>query len=52
MGSNRVVGDFTFVAELFFRQQMKVEVFYQDTNNVQQNMVTFRCEERVALAVL
>jgi hypothetical protein len=46
-----LVGDFASGADLYFRQEMNVQVFYQDSVNAQQNMVTIRCEERIALAL-
>jgi HK97 family phage major capsid protein len=48
---NYLVGDFANGSGLWFRQMMNVQVFYQDAYNVQMNMVTIRCEERVAMPV-
>jgi HK97 family phage major capsid protein len=44
-----LVGDFANGVALWIRQMMNIQIFYQDSTNVQQNMVTIRCEERVAL---
>jgi HK97 family phage major capsid protein len=43
------VGDFANGVALWMRQMMNIQIFYQDSINVQQNMVTIRAEERVAL---
>ncbi len=44
-----LVGDFVNGVALWVRQMMNIQIFYQDSINVQQNMITVRCEERVAL---
>lgn len=48
---NYLVGDFTFGMGLWFRQVPAIQIFYQDSINVQQNMVTIRIEERIAMTV-
>lgn len=45
-----LAGAFELGAQVFDRQDATVEVFEQDVDNVQKNMVTIRAEERLALA--
>lgn len=45
-----LVGDFEIGAQLFQRQGLTIEMFDQDRDNVQRNLVTIRMEERHALA--
>jgi HK97 family phage major capsid protein len=47
-----LAGAFKQGAILFDRQEVIVEMFEQDTDNVQKNMLTIRAEERLALAVI
>ena len=49
--TNYLVGDFTHGAALYYRSQPIIQAFYQDGNNVQNNMVTVRIEERVCMPV-
>ena len=46
-----VVADFRNAGMIFDRQQAVVEMFEQDHQNVTENLVTIRAEERVALAI-
>jgi HK97 family phage major capsid protein len=46
-----LVGDFLAGAMLLFREPPRVEFFYEDGNNVRENKVTVRVEERVAFPV-
>ena len=46
-----LVGAFDMAAVLWDRQQAMVEMFEQDEDNVQKNLVTVRAEERVGLSV-
>jgi len=46
-----VVGDFQEGAQLLIQEGMRLEIFEQDDKNVQQNKVTVRIEETVALPV-
>ncbi len=46
-----LVGDWRMGANLIFREPAKVQFFYEDGTNVQQNKVTVRVEERIALPV-
>jgi len=46
-----LVGDWRMGANLIFREPAKVQFFYEDGTNAQQNKVTVRIEERVALPV-
>ena len=39
------------IVQLFQRQGMTVELFDQDRDNVQKNLVTVRIEERIALPI-
>jgi HK97 family phage major capsid protein len=36
---------------IFDREQASVEASYEDSTNFQKNMVTVRCEERLAFAI-
>ena len=46
-----LVGDFTQAATLWTRQGMTVELFEQDSDNVQKNLVTIRAERRLGFGV-
>lgn len=46
-----LVGDFTQAATLWARQGMTVEMFEQDMDNVQKNLVTIRAERRLGFGV-
>ena len=46
-----LVGDFTQAATLWNRQGMTVELFEQDSDNVQKNLVTIRAERRLGFGV-
>lgn len=46
-----LVGDWRMGANLIFREPAKVQFFYEDGTNAQQNKVTVRIEERVALPI-
>lgn len=46
-----LVGDWRMGANLIFREPAKVQFFYEDGTNAQQNKVTVRVEERIALPV-
>lgn len=46
-----LVGDFTQAATLWTRQGMTVEMFEQDSDNVQKNLVTIRAERRLGFGV-
>ena len=46
-----LVGDFSNGAALWQRQGLTLQVFNQDSDNVQRNMLTIRVEERIALTV-
>lgn len=46
-----LVGDFTQAATLWNRQGMTVEMFEQDSDNVQKNLVTIRAERRLGFGV-
>lgn len=46
-----LVGDFTQAATLWPRQGMTVEMFEQDMDNVQKNLVTIRAERRLGFGV-
>jgi HK97 family phage major capsid protein len=46
-----LVGDWRMGANLIFREPAKVQFFYEDGTNAQQNKVTVRVEERVALPI-
>lgn len=46
-----LVGDFTQAATLWNRQGMAVELFEQDSDNVQKNLVTIRAERRLGFGV-
>lgn len=48
---NFLVGDFGLGAQLFQRQGLEIELFDQDRDNVQKNLITIRAEERHALAI-
>lgn len=48
---NFLVGDFTQAATLWNRQGMTVELFEQDSDNVQKNLVTIRAERRLGFGV-
>jgi HK97 family phage major capsid protein len=45
-----LVGDFEIGSQLFQRQGLTIEMFDQDRDNVQRNLITIRMEERHALA--
>lgn len=46
-----MVGDFTQAATLYPRQGMTVEMFEQDADNVQKNLVTIRAERRLGFGI-
>ena len=46
-----LVGDFNQAATLWTRQGMAVEMFEQDSDNVQKNLVTIRAERRLGFGV-
>ncbi len=46
-----LVGDFTQAATIWTRQGMTVEMFEQDSDNVQKNLVTIRAERRLGFGV-
>lgn len=46
-----IVGDFNAGTDLFVQEGIRIEFFEQDDKNVQQNLVTVRIEETVALPV-
>ena len=46
-----LVGDFNQAATLWTRQGMTVEMFEQDSDNVQKNLVTIRAERRLGFGV-
>ena len=46
-----MVGDFTQAATLWTRQGLTVEMFEQDVDNVQKNLVTIRAERRLGFGV-
>ena len=46
-----LVGDFQAAATLWLRQGMTVELFEQDSDNVQKNLVTIRAERRLGFSV-
>lgn len=46
-----MVGDFTQAATLWTRQGMTVELFEQDVDNVQKNLVTIRAERRLGFGI-
>lgn len=46
-----LVGDFNAAATLWTRQGMTVEMFEQDVDNVQKNLVTIRAERRLGFGV-
>lgn len=46
-----MVGAFTIACESFLREGVTVEMFEQDSDNVQKNLITMRAEMRAALAV-
>lgn len=48
---NFLVGDFALGSQLFQRQGLEIELFDQDRDNVQKNLITIRAEERHALAI-
>lgn len=48
---NFLVGAFQMGAQLWDREQVNVEVSTEDRDNFIKNMVTIRCEERLALTV-
>lgn len=45
-----ILGDFGQAAQLWVRQNAGVEMFEQDSDNVQKNFITVRVQERVAFA--
>lgn len=47
-----MVADFMNAAILWDRQQATVDIFEQDQDNVQRNLLTIRAEERVSLTVI
>ena len=46
-----VMGDFKQGGQIFDRQQSAIEIFEQDRDNVALNLITVRCEERIALVI-
>lgn len=46
-----IVGDFTQAATIWNRQGITVEMFEQDSDNVQKNLVTIRAERRLGFGV-
>lgn len=46
-----LVGDFNAAATLWTRQGMTVEMFEQDSDNVQKNLITIRAERRLGFGV-
>lgn len=46
-----LVGAFDMAAQLWDRQDAVVEMSLEDSNNFQKNMVTIRCEERLAVTI-
>jgi HK97 family phage major capsid protein len=48
---NLLVGAFEMGAQIFDRQDARVEISTEDGNNFVKNLVTILCEERLALAV-
>ena len=46
-----LAGAFRQSATAYDREQMTIEVYNQDKDNVQKNMLTILCEERIGLAV-
>ena len=46
-----LVGTFRLGAQVFDREDANVEVSTEDADNFTKNLVTIRCEERLALAV-
>ncbi len=46
-----IVGDWKMGANFISREPMRVEFFYEDSDNVQKNLVTVRVEERVAFPI-
>jgi HK97 family phage major capsid protein len=46
-----LIGSFRQAATLYVRSDVKVEMFEQDVDNVQKNLITLRAERRLALSV-
>jgi HK97 family phage major capsid protein len=46
-----LTGAFSMGAQIFDRQDARVEISTEDGNNFVKNLVTILCEERLALAV-
>lgn len=46
-----LIGSFRQASTLYVRSEVKVEMFEQDVDNVQKNLITLRAERRLALAV-
>ena len=44
-----IVGNFSQAAQIWQRENVSVEFFEQDTDNVQKNFVTVRVQERLAM---
>jgi HK97 family phage major capsid protein len=49
--TNFLVGAFRGAAQIYDREEMNVEIATENNDDFEKNMVTIRCEERVALAV-
>lgn len=46
-----LVGAFKLAAQVFDREDANVEISTEDRDNFVKNMITLRCEERLALAI-
>lgn len=51
MQGNLLVGGFREGAQIYDREEMNVEVATENNDDFEKNMITIRCEERLALAV-
>ena len=45
-----IVGNYSQGCQLFVRENVNVEFFEQDSDNVQKNFITVRVQERIAFA--
>ena len=46
-----MVGDFTAAGTVWARQGLTVELFEQDSDNVQKNLITIRAERRLGFGI-
>ena len=44
-----IVGNFSQAAQIWQRENVSVEFFEQDSDNVQKNFITVRVQERIAM---